>query len=88
MKWLNEPFSIDPRELINNFAAASALDKTKIFAIFVVIFVLVLLIPVLVCLQTDHVFGVDANWTLVLLPLWVWDALILFYHVRVIMLGE
>lgn len=88
MKWLNEPMSIDPRELINNFASSSTLDKSKIFAIFVVLFVAILLIPVLVCLQSDDVFGDHAKWTLVLLPLWIWNALILFYHIRVIMLGE
>jgi len=87
MKWLHEPYSIDPRELANNFATSSTLDKSKIFAIFVILFVSILLLPVLVCLQLDHVFGENASWLWILLPLWIWNTLIFFYHIRVIRLG-
>ncbi|KAL3922105.1 MAG: hypothetical protein SGARI_006529, partial [Bacillariaceae sp.] len=57
MKWLEEPFSIDPHELGHNFAKSSALDRSKIFAIFVVIAIAVLILPILICLHIDGAFG-------------------------------
>lgn len=87
MKWLEEPFSLDPQELAHNFATSSVLDRSKIFAIFVVIAVSIFLLPFLVCLQVDGHFGSSAKWLGILTPLWIWDAFILFYHSRVIMMG-
>lgn len=87
MKWMEEPFSLDPQELAHNFATSSALDRSKIFAIFVGIAVAIFLLPVLVCLQVDGIFGEGASWLAVLTPLWIWDAFILFYHTRVISMG-
>jgi hypothetical protein len=87
MKWIDEPFSMDPQELAHNFAKSSALDRSKIFAIFVGIAVAVLFLPVLVCLHVDGVFGQEASWFSTLVPLWAWDCFILFYHSRVIMMG-
>jgi hypothetical protein len=87
MKWLEEPFSMDPQELAHNFATSSALDRSKIFAIFVGIAIAVLLLPLLVCLHVDGRFGEEASWFATLTPLWLWDCFILFYHSRVIMMG-
>lgn len=87
MKWLEEPFSVDPQELAHNFATSSALDRSKIFSIFVGAVVAVLILPVLVCLHVDGLFGPDASWFATLTPLWIWDAFILFYHSRVVMMG-
>lgn len=87
MKWLEEPFSVDPQELAHNFATSSALDRSKIFSIFVAVAAAVLILPILVCLHVDGVFGEDASWFATLTPLWIWDAFILFYHSRVIMMG-
>jgi len=87
MKWLDEPFSIDPQELAHNFATSSALDRSKIFMIFVAIAIAVLLLPLLVCLHVDGAFGEDASWLATLTPLWLWNAFILFYHSRVVMMG-
>lgn len=87
MKWIDEPFSTDPQELAHNFAKSSALDRSKIFAIFVAIAVGVLLLPVLVCLHADGAFGESAPWTATLTPLWLWNLFILFYHIRVILMG-
>lgn len=87
MKWLEEPFSIDPQELAHNFATSSVLDRSKIFAIFVAIAVSVLLLPVLVCLHVDGAFGPNASWVATLFPLWIWNCFITFYHCRVIMMG-
>jgi hypothetical protein len=87
MKWMEEPFSMDPQELAHNFATSSVLDRSKIFAIFVGIAVAVLLLPFLVCLHIDGVFGINASWFATLVPLWFWDAFILFYHARVVMMG-
>jgi hypothetical protein len=87
MKWIDEPFSIDPQELAHNFATSSTLDRAKVFSIFIFAAVGVLLLPVLVCLHVDGDFGPDASWFATLAPLWLWDAFILFYHTRVIMMG-
>ena len=87
MKWIDEPFSIDPQELAHNFANSSILDRSKIFSIFVFLAVSVLILPILICLHVDGVFGPDASWFATLVPLWLWDAFILFYHVRVILMG-
>uniref|UniRef100_A0A7S4JN11 J domain-containing protein n=1 Tax=Odontella aurita TaxID=265563 RepID=A0A7S4JN11_9STRA len=87
MKWLEEPFSIDPQQLAHNFAASSFLDRSKIFAIFVVIAVAIFILPVLICLQVDGHLGPNAQWMAIFTPLWIWDTFILFYHIRVIMMG-
>eukprot|EP00536_Pseudo-nitzschia_multiseries_P002299 jgi/Psemu1/283630/fgenesh1_pg.30_\ len=57
MKWLDEPFSVDPQELAHNFTKSSVLDRSKIFAIFVGLAVALLSLPVLVCLHLDGAFG-------------------------------
>lgn len=87
MKWVEEPFSVDPQELAHNFAKSSALDRSKIFAIFVALAVAVLILPILVCLHADGTFGNGASWMLTLIPLWFWNAFVLFYHSRVLMMG-
>ena len=87
MKWIDEPFSIDPQELAHNFANSSVLDRSKIFSIFVFFAVSVLILPFLVCLHVDGIFGDDASWFATLTPLWLWDTFILFYHIRVILMG-
>lgn len=87
LKWMEEPFSIDPQELAHNFATSSAIDRSKIFAIFVVIAIAVLIFPLLVCLHIDGAFGADASWLATATPLWLWDVFILFYHSRVILMG-
>lgn len=87
MKWIDEPFSIDPQELAHNFATSSTLDRAKIFSIFVFVAVAVLLLPLLVCLHADGVFGENASWFATAIPLWLWNIFILFYHVRVVMMG-
>ena len=78
---------MDPQELAHNFATSSILDRSKIFAIFLAIYIAVFLLPILVCLMTDGALGGDAKWVAVLIPLWVYDAFIFFYHSRVIMIG-
>jgi hypothetical protein len=87
MKWVEEPLSIDPQELAHNFATSSVYDRSKIFAIFLVVYIAVFLLPILVCLMADGTLGVGAKWMAVLTPLWVWDVILLFYHSRVILMG-
>jgi hypothetical protein len=87
MKWIDEPFSLDPQELAHNFATSSIVDRSKVFGIFVGAAVAIFWLPFNVCLQVDGAFGPDAKWMIVLLPLWIWNAVILFYHARVIMMG-
>jgi len=87
MKWIEEPFSVDPQELAHNFAKSSVLDRSKIFAIFVAIAVAVLLLPILICLHVDGLFGSNASWVATMTPLWLWNVFIMFYHSRVIMMG-
>ncbi|KAL9184132.1 hypothetical protein ACHAXT_002218 [Thalassiosira profunda] len=87
MKWVEEPLSVDPQELAHNFATSSILDRSKIFAIFLFIYVAVFVLPIVVCLMADGTLGEGAKWVSVLTPLWVWDVFILFYHSRVIFMG-
>jgi hypothetical protein len=87
MKWIEEPLSVDPQELAHNFATSSVLDRSKIFAIFLGVYVAIFVLPILVCLMADGSLGQYAKWTVVLIPLWFWDAIILFYHSRVILMG-
>jgi hypothetical protein len=86
MKWVDEPFSADPQELAHNFAKSSVLDRSKIFAIFVVLAIAILILPLLICLRVDGHLG-DAYWLATLTPLWIWDGLLIFYHCRVIAMG-
>jgi len=86
MKWVEEPFSLDPQEMARNFANSSTLDRSKIFAIFVCIAIVIFILPILICLQVDGIFGL-VPWTSVLTPLWIADAIVLIYHVRIISLG-
>ncbi|KAL7525023.1 hypothetical protein ACHAXR_001447, partial [Thalassiosira sp. AJA248-18] len=85
MKWVEEPLSVDPQELAHNFATSSILDRSKIFAIFLGAYVAVFLLPILICLMADGTLGDGARWVAVLVPLWVWDVFILFYHSRVLL---
>ncbi|KAL7551992.1 hypothetical protein ACHAWF_015204 [Thalassiosira exigua] len=87
MRWVEEPLSVDPQELAHNFATSSVCDRSKIFAIFLGAYVAIFLLPVLVCLMADGKLGPQAKWCAVLAPLWLWDALILFYHSRVVTMG-
>ena len=87
MKWIDEPFSIDPKEMASNFANSSTVDRSKIFAIFLGIAIMILLLPILICLQVDGVFGENSSWAAIATPLWFWNAFMLFYHVRIIMMG-
>jgi hypothetical protein len=87
MKWIDEPFSIDPQELAHNFATSSVLDRSKIFAIFVALAVACLVLPVLICLHVDGIFGEQGTWMATLTPLWLGNAVILFYHVRLVLMG-
>jgi hypothetical protein len=87
MKWLDEPFSIDPQELATNFAKSSVVDRSKIFAIFVGVAVTLLILPIFVCLHLDGSFGENAKWTATFIPLWIWDGFMIFYLTRIIMMG-
>lgn len=87
IKWIEEPFSIDPQDLAANFARSSAIDRSKIFAIFVGVAVAILLLPIFICLHLDGAFGENASWFATFIPLWIWDGILVFYHVRVIMMG-
>ena len=86
LKWIEEPFSLDPQEMARNFANSSTIDRSKIFSIFVCIAIVVFILPILICLQVDGILG-DARWTAILVPLWIWDAIILLYYIRIITLG-
>ncbi|CAJ1969684.1 unnamed protein product [Cylindrotheca closterium] len=87
MKWIDEPFSIDPQDLATNFSKSSVVDRAKIFAIFVAVAVAILLLPIFICLHLDGSFGENASWFATFIPLWIWDGFLVFYHVRLIMMG-
>lgn len=87
MRWVEEPLSVDPQELAHNFATSSIYDRSKIFAIFLLLYVAVFILPVLICLMADGTLGSAVYWCAILVPLWIWDVVILFYHSRVILMG-
>lgn len=87
MRWVEEPLSVDPQELAHNFATSSIYDRSKIFAIFLLVYVAVFILPVLICLMADGTLGSLVYWCAILVPLWIWDVVILFYHSRVIHMG-
>lgn len=87
MKWMDEPFSIDPQEMAHNFSTSSTVDRSKIFGIFVAVAIIIFITPILLCLQIDGIFGPDSRWVIILTPLWIYNALCFFYHTRVIMMG-
>jgi len=87
LKWVEEPFSMDPMQMAHNFVTSSVIDRSKIFAIFIAISVIIFLLPMLVCLKADGVFGPSATWMLILIPMWLWDAIMLSYRVQLIMIG-
>lgn len=87
LKWMEEPFSLDPQEMAHNFANSSTVDRSKIFGIFVAIAIIIFILPIMVCLQFDQKFGPRTSWIWVLSPLWIWDIAFLLYHIRVIMMG-
>jgi len=87
MKWIDEPFNIDPQQMAHNFTTSSTVDRSKIFGIFVALVIIIFILPILLCLKVDGIFGPDSRWTTLLTPLWIYDALALFYHARVIMMG-
>mmetsp|Transcript_69439 Transcript_69439/g.77670 ORF Transcript_69439/g.77670 Transcript_69439/m.77670 type:complete len:594 (-) Transcript_69439:9-1790(-) len=88
MKWIEEPFAMDPQELARNFSKSSIVDRSKIFAIFVGLVVATTILPIMVCLHVDGVLGDNAPWLATLTPLWLWNFFVLFYHSRVIMMGK
>jgi DnaJ domain/Transmembrane Fragile-X-F protein len=87
MKWMEEPFSMDPQELVHNFAKSSVLDRSKIFGIFVAIALAVLLQPILLCLYVDGRFGPDALLSVTFIPLWSWNVFLLLYHTHIVLMG-
>eukprot|EP00751_Fragilariopsis_kerguelensis_P019772 CAMPEP_0170896104 /NCGR_PEP_ID=MMETSP0734-20130129/44573_1 /TAXON_ID=186038 /ORGANISM="Fragilariopsis kerguelensis, Strain L26-C5" /LENGTH=544 /DNA_ID=CAMNT_0011288237 /DNA_START=71 /DNA_END=1701 /DNA_ORIENTATION=+ len=82
MKWIEEPFAMDPQELARNFSKSSIVDRSKIFAIFVGLVVATTILPIMVCLHVDGVLGDNAPWLATLTPLWLWNFFVLFYHSR------
>jgi len=86
LKWLEEPFSLDPQEMVHNFAQSSILDRAKIFSIFLGVAVAIFLLPFLLCMHVDGNIG-SSLWIEVLFPLWIIDGFVIFYFVRVIQMG-
>ena len=88
MKWLEQPFSLNPQDMAHNFANSSTIDRSKIFGIFVAVAIAIFILPILVCLQVDQKFGPDLSWIWILTPLWLWDIAITLYHARIITMGQ
>eukprot|EP00814_Leptocylindrus_danicus_P001527 CAMPEP_0116020380 /NCGR_PEP_ID=MMETSP0321-20121206/9760_1 /TAXON_ID=163516 /ORGANISM="Leptocylindrus danicus var. danicus, Strain B650" /LENGTH=547 /DNA_ID=CAMNT_0003491055 /DNA_START=366 /DNA_END=2010 /DNA_ORIENTATION=+ len=88
LKWIEEPFSMDPQEVFSNFANSSVYDRSKIFLLFVAIIGILLLVPILVCLQVDEDLGSSTTWCEVLIPLWIYDAFLFLTHLNMLRAGE
>jgi len=87
LKVFEDPMSIDHTELSKNFANASIVDKSKIFLIFVSVAVALLIQPILACVKLDGSFGAGPLWVTILVPLWLFDALLVLLCVAAIASG-
>jgi len=85
MKAIDDPMSIDRMEIMKNFSNSSKKDRSKIFAIFVLIIGGGLLPFILLCLRADN--DVSGHYLTLLTPLWMLDFVILCYHVRMLTMG-
>ena len=86
LKWIEEPFSIDPTEAYRNFANSSIIDRSKIFLIFVATVALFFIVPVLICMHVDGDLG-EATWVQTFTPVWILDVFLLFHHSRMLTMG-
>jgi hypothetical protein len=98
IKFMEEPLGsgssfLDPNVLMHNFAKSSVWDRSKIFFIFVFLFFLLLIQPILICIHVDHLMkqpnGRDSHklWAVTFIPLWIWNGMLLLYHIHIISLG-
>ena len=91
---------LDPNVLLHNFAKSSVWDRSKIFLIFVLILFLLLVQPILICIHVDHLVKLRENenqmnydtnnsplWAVTFIPLWIWNGILLIYHINVISMG-
>lgn len=72
--------------LVYNLARASLFDKSKLFLIVLVAIMLMLLGPILICAKIDAnatttTRGWEANWVVVLTPVWVVNLLVVIHTV-------
>ena len=98
IKFMEEPLGsgntfLDPNVLLHNFAKSSVWDRSKIFLIFVLVLFVLLIQPILICLHVDHIMKQQPEeprrklWALTFIPLWIWNALSLLYHIHIIAMG-
>ncbi len=69
-------------QLVYNLARASCIDKMKLFTLVTLGAILMLIGPILVCLKVDASQGAglhDAQWILLLIPIWLLNSLYLFF---------
>ena len=74
--------TLDPQALTVNLAMASYFDKTKLFLLVLLAVAIVLIGPLLICLKVDALhfsknFLLNVDWVLILIPIYVFQALLL-----------
>ena len=87
-QYVANPESIDLKDVFTNLSRASCWKRTKLVMLVAAIACILVLQPVLVCINIDKSTtpqSIAMNpywpWTAILTPLWVFDALILFSYV-------
>lgn len=73
LKMMNDPTSLSPEEMIENFQNSSTLLRTRLFLGIVAIVFLFLLAPILACLKVDG--KIDGSWFSIMTPLWLYNIL-------------
>jgi len=85
MRWLEDPFSLDPKELVENFISSEFFDRLKIFFIVIVVASIILSPPIIVCLRAEHKIG--GSWALIFIPLWIVNVVAVLYHAKTLMVA-
>mmetsp|Transcript_17333 Transcript_17333/g.39124 ORF Transcript_17333/g.39124 Transcript_17333/m.39124 type:complete len:211 (-) Transcript_17333:5-637(-) len=66
MRWMEDPFSLDPKDLVENFVASHFFDRFKIFILVLIVVAIVLAPPILLCLRAEN--KINYSWALILTP--------------------
>lgn len=80
MRWMEDPFSLDPKDLVENFVASHFFDRFKIFILVLIVVAIVLAPPILLCLRAEN--KINYSWALILTPLWIINAIAIAYHAK------
>ncbi|KAG5185997.1 hypothetical protein JKP88DRAFT_353980 [Tribonema minus] len=86
MMMIEDPSNLSMEKVMNNFLNMRNRERLKL-VMFVVLFVgAMLLFPILLCAKIDD--DISASWAVVWIPLWIYDAVGLYYYCMLVSLGK